>query len=249
MRGLWRVGLVATFSLVSAVACEETERPTLGHSHDDPEDLDDEDRDDDYDDEYHYDDEDHQDDGEDAPSDDEDAPSDDADEDDDAPSDEEDAPSDDVVVSTQRTQVPDEIVGTWNDGAFDFATWESYREQTWCGRSAAPTREAMVFEQSGDATYYRYECLYNFYEKLEEAEGTVAFHDDGTFTFAPRAGRRRYFEWRRSEANEDRPLTAAELVDPDLAGTRKYAYDGTTTPVTMRITVPSSAPYNWYKQR
>lgn len=72
-------------------------------------------------------------------------------------------------------------------------------------------------------------------------------HDDGTFTFYPLSGRKRFHDFRHSEQNVDRSLTAEELVDTDIAGTRAYTYDP-SSPSKLQIRVPSSAPYNWYKQ-
>lgn len=151
-------------------------------------------------------------------------------------------------IGTPRTQVPDELVGAWDDGALDFTTWENYREGYWAGRNAAPTREAMVFSKNGDAKFYRYEFALNVYEELIDCEGTVAFHGDGTFTFYPVSGRKRFHDFSYSPQSVDRALTADELVSPDLAGTRAYAYIAGSAPASVQITVPSSAPYRWYKK-
>jgi hypothetical protein len=84
----------------------------------------------------------------------------------------------------------------------------------------------MVFSKNGDAKFYRYEFAFNFYEELIDCEGSVAFHGDGTFTFYPVSGRKRFYDSRHSEQNVDRALTAAELTDPKLAGKRAYAIVG-----------------------
>lgn len=150
-------------------------------------------------------------------------------------------------TSGQRTEVPSELVGAWHTGAFDFALWESYREGYYAGRNAVPSREAMVFQKDGSAKFYRYEFAFNLYEELIDCEGTVAFHGDGTFTFYPARGRKRFNDFRHSEQNTDRALNAAELASPKLAGRRAYAYAIASEPARLQITVPSSAPYNWYK--
>jgi hypothetical protein len=149
---------------------------------------------------------------------------------------------------TPRTKVPDELVGTWEDGSLDFTLWESYREGYYSSRNSAATREAMVFEKNGNARFYRYQHAYPFYEELIDCTGTVTFSDDGTFTFYPTKGRKRHFDRRYSPNNKDRSLTKDELKSTKLAGKRGYVYNGSTTPPSVRITVPSSAPYNWYKK-
>lgn len=106
----------------------------------------------------------------------------------------------------------------------------------------------MVFSKNGDAKFYRYEAAFNFYEELIDCVGTVAFHGDGTFTFYPVSGRKRFHDFRYSAQSVDRLLTAEELVLPKLAGTRAYAYIPGSAPETVQITVPSSAPYKWYKK-
>jgi len=147
----------------------------------------------------------------------------------------------------QKTEVPSELVGSWHTGAFDFVLWENYREGYYAGRNAVPSREAMVLRQDGSAKFYRYEFAFNFYEELIDCEGTVTFHGDGTFTFYPTRGRKRFNDFRHSEQSLDRALSAAELAAPKLAGRRAYAYVAGSEPPTLQITVPSSAPYNWYK--
>ncbi|HYF29519.1 MAG TPA: hypothetical protein VD993_00220 [Chitinophagaceae bacterium] len=147
-----------------------------------------------------------------------------------------------------RTEVPDELVGAWEHGTIDFTFWENYREGTWAGRNAVPTREAMIFNKNGDAKFYRYEFLFNFYEKLIDCTGTVTFNGDGTFTFYPTKGRKRFYHTQHPSKNYDRALTGNELNDPIIAGKRGYVYVGTSNPPSIRITVPTSAPYNWYKK-
>lgn len=151
-------------------------------------------------------------------------------------------------VDTPRTSVPDELVGAWQDGSLDFTLWEAYREGYYSSRNSAATREAMVFQKNGDAKFYRYEHAYPFYEELIDCTGTVTFNGDGTFTFYSTKGRKRYFDSRFSPNNKDRALTSDELKSAKLAGKRGYVYNGSTTPPSVRITVPSSAPYNWYKK-
>jgi hypothetical protein len=150
-------------------------------------------------------------------------------------------------TGVQRTEVPSELVGAWHTGAFDFALWENYREGYYAGRNAVPSREAMIFRKDGSAKFYRYEFAFNLYEELIDCEGTVAFPGDGTFVFFPVQGRKRFNDFRHSEQSADRALTAAELSAPKLAGRRAYAYASGSQPVTIQITVPSSAPYNWYR--
>jgi hypothetical protein len=150
--------------------------------------------------------------------------------------------------NSPRTEVPDELVGAWENGTIDFTFWENYKEGQWAGRNAIPTREAMVFSKNGDAKFYRYEFAFGMYEELIDCTGTVTFNGDGTFTFYPVKGRKRFFDTRHSPNNKDRALTAAELVMPKLAGKRGYVYNGATTPPSIRISVPTSAPYNWYKK-
>jgi hypothetical protein len=150
---------------------------------------------------------------------------------------------------TPMTDVPDELVGAWTSGSLDFALWEAYREGYWAGRNASPTREAMIFREDGSAKFYRYEFAFTLYEELVDCEGTVAFDDDGTFTFHPVRGRKRFYDSRYSAKNTDRALRADELSDPEWAGTRAYTYDPDSHPDAILIEVPSSAPYYWYRQR
>jgi hypothetical protein len=147
-----------------------------------------------------------------------------------------------------RTEVPDEMVGTWEHGYIDFVFWENYREGYWAGRNATPMREAMVLSKNGDAKYYRYEFAFTLYEELIDCTGTVTFNGDGTFTFYPKQGRKRFNDLHHSSNSKDRPLTSEELAAPKLAGKRGYTYNGSSDPISVRITVPSSAPYNWYKK-
>jgi hypothetical protein len=154
----------------------------------------------------------------------------------------------DPRAGTPRSEVPDEIVGAWEHGSIDFDLWENYREGYYAGRNAAPSREAMIMSKNGDAKFYRYEAASGFYEELIDCEGTVTFHGDDTFTFYPVKGRKRFYDTNYSGNNKDRALTSTELNDPKLAGKRRYAYIATSDPVALRITVPGSAPYNWYKK-
>lgn len=95
----------------------------------------------------------------------------------------------------------------------------------------------MIFNENGDAKFYRYEFAYNMYEELIDCTGTVTFNDDGTFTFYPQQGRKRFYDTHHSENNTDRALTSTELADPKLAGTRGYTYIGSSTPPAMQIIV------------
>ncbi|MDQ3291990.1 MAG: hypothetical protein M3Q05_11950 [Bacteroidota bacterium] len=152
-----------------------------------------------------------------------------------------------VNPDTPRTEVPDEIVGAWDDGSLDFVLWENYPEGYYAGRNAAPSREAMIFEKNGNAKFYRYEFALGLYEELIDCTGTVTFNNDGTFTFYPQKGRKRFFDTHHGN-HKDRALTSEELISPKLAGTRGYTYNGLSNPPSMRIKVPTSAPYNWYKK-
>ena len=147
-----------------------------------------------------------------------------------------------------RTDVPLELVGAWEHGYIDFALWENYPEGRYAGRDAIPSREAMIFTHDGYARFYRYEFARNMYEKLIDCTGTVAFNDDGTFTFYPIEGRKRYFDSHHNQNSYDRSLTNEELRDPIIAGKRGYVYDDSSEPNVIRITVPGSAPYNWYRK-
>jgi hypothetical protein len=152
------------------------------------------------------------------------------------------------TADAPRTEVPDELVGTWEHGSIDFALWENYKEGYYAGRNAVPSREAMVIRKNGDAKFYRYEFAFGLYEELIDCEGTVTV-GDGTFTFTPTKGRKRFYDTRHSPNNKDRPLTAEELTNPKLAGKRGYTPVANSDPPALRITVPSSAPYNWYKKK
>lgn len=145
-----------------------------------------------------------------------------------------------------RTPVPDQLVGSWADGSFDFELWENYPEGRWAGRDAVAVREAMVFQKNGDAKYYRYEKTYPIDEELVDCTGTVTFNDDGSFTFYPKAGRKRYYA-RLNSVKVDRPLTDTELTYPKIAGKRAYKYISSVNPPQIEIRVPYSAPYKWYK--
>src|SRR5688572_2744925 len=101
----------------------------------------------------------------------------------------------------------------------------------------------MVFSKNGDAKFYRYEFAFGLYEELIECTGTVTFNENGTFTFYPVSGRKRYYNTRHSENNTVKQLTGTALNDPRLAGTRGYTYINSSDPVVLRITVPGSAPY------
>ncbi|MGV3656521.1 MAG: hypothetical protein ACO1NX_01155 [Chitinophagaceae bacterium] len=150
--------------------------------------------------------------------------------------------------NTPRTEVPDELVGAWEHGYIDLALWENYPEGRYAGRDAIPSREVMIFTKNGDAKFYRYEFARNMYEELIDCTGTVTFNDDGTFTFYPVQGRKRFHDFNVDHRSVDRALTAAELGAPKLAGKRGYTYINSNIPPAMRITVPGSAPYNWYKK-
>lgn len=158
-------------------------------------------------------------------------------------------PAKDPPADQPRAHVPDEVVGSWEHGTIDFALWENYKPGRYAGRDAIPSREAMTIAKNGDAKFYRYQFALGLYEELIDCEGTVTFPGDGTFTFRPVKGRKRFYDTRHSANNKDRPLTEAELKDPKLAGKRRYEYLASSDPVALRITVPSSAPYNWYKKR
>lgn len=154
----------------------------------------------------------------------------------------------DIPVDPPVTEVPDELAGAWEHGSIDFDLWENYQEGYYAGRNAAPSREAMIFKINGDAKFYRYEYAFGLYEELIDCTGTVTFNNDGTFTFYPKKGRKRFYNSRHPENNTDKPLTTSQLADPKLAGKRAYTYNGSTNPPVMQITVPGSAPYNWYKK-
>lgn len=160
-----------------------------------------------------------------------------------------DRPAANPPADPPRTEVPGEFVGAWEHGSIDFARWENYKAGYYAGRNATPTREAMVFGKNGEAKFYRYEFAFGLYEELIDCEGTVAFNGDGTFTFSPLKGRKRFLDTRNPANNKDRALTVAELNDRKLAGTRRYTYLPSSDPVALRITVPGSAPYNWYRKQ
>lgn len=149
---------------------------------------------------------------------------------------------------TPRTEVPDELVGAWEHGTIDFTFWENYKQGQWAGRNAIPTREAMIFSKNGEAKFYRYEGLFNFYEELIDCTGTVTFNGDGTFTFYPVKGRKRFFDTQHAPNNKDRALTKDELAGPKLGGKRGYVYVANSTPQKIEIKVPTSAPYFWYRK-
>jgi hypothetical protein len=151
--------------------------------------------------------------------------------------------------NTPRTEVPDEFVGAWEAGYIDFELWENYPEGRWAGRDAIPSREAMIFKKNGDAKFYRYEFARNLYEELIDCEGTVTFNSDGSFTFYPVKGRKRFNDFTVPERTVDRALTSAELKDAKLAGKRGYTYLPSNEPVAIEIRVPGSAPYKWYKKQ
>jgi hypothetical protein len=157
-------------------------------------------------------------------------------------------PLDDPTPGSGGGNVPAELVGAWEYGYMDFDFWENYEEGRWAGRNAGPMREAMIFYGNGEARYYRYLFAFNLYEELIDCTGPVKFHDDGTFTFSPRQGRKRFHDFRHSSNSKDRALTSSELQDPKIAGKRGYTYIGDSDPPALQIKVPSSAPYNWYKK-
>jgi len=154
---------------------------------------------------------------------------------------------DSLPAGTPRTEVPAEFIGAWENGSIDLVFWENYREGYYAGRNATPSREAMIFYKNGEAKFYRYEFAYGLYEELIDCTGTVTFNSDGTFTFHPLKGRKRYYNTRYSGSNKDRALTDTELTQPKIAGKRGYEYISSNPPV-IRITVPGSAPYNWHKK-
>jgi hypothetical protein len=143
--------------------------------------------------------------------------------------------------------VPDEFVGAWENGPVDFVLWENYKQGYWAGRNASPLREAMVFYKNGEAKFYRYEFAFTAYEELIDCTGKVTFHGDGTFTFYPTKGRKRYYSTRHPEDSNDRPLTIEELKMPKIAGKRGYVF-AANKPGVIQVLVPGSAPYNWYKK-
>ena len=145
------------------------------------------------------------------------------------------------------SEIPDEFLGAWEHGSIDFVLWENYREGYYAGRNATPSREAMIFKKNGEARFYRYEFGFGMYEELIDCTGTVTFNDDGTFTFHPTSGRKRYYNTRYSANNKDRALTKEELANPKIAGKRGYSYSS-SNPSVIQITVPGSASYNWYKK-
>ena len=147
-----------------------------------------------------------------------------------------------------RAEVPAPLVGAWEHSSIYFKLWENYKEGHYAGRNATPMREAMIFRIDGTAKYYRYEFMFNLYEELIDCEGTVSFDGD-TVTFTPVKGRKRHIDTRHPANTRDRSLTDKELTDPKLAGKRKYEYIASSDPAVIRITVPSSAPYNWYRKQ
>lgn len=163
-----------------------------------------------------------------------------------APADKTPQPS--SAAAPPRTEVPDPLVGAWESSPIDFALWENYRTGQYAGRNAAPSREAMVFRKDGAAKFYRYEFAFTLYEELIDCEGTVVFRGDGTFTFYPVRGRKRFNDMSHSERTVDRALTDAELTSAELAGTRSYMHLPSSQPEAIQITVPSSAPYKWYRK-
>jgi hypothetical protein len=148
-----------------------------------------------------------------------------------------------------KAEVPAELVGAWEHGPIDFALWENYKPGYYAGRNAAPSREAMVIGKDGGAKFYRYEFAFGLYEELIDCEGAVTVGGDGTFTFTPTKGRKRHLDTRYPPNNKDRALTAEELKAPKLAGKRAYARVASSDPPALRITVPGSAPYNWYRKQ
>ncbi len=154
----------------------------------------------------------------------------------------------DSTGETPRTEVPDEIVGSWEHGYIDFEFWENYQEGYYAGRNSIPSREAMIFNKNGEAKFYRYEFAFTLYEELIDCTGTVTFNGDGTFTFYPQQGRKRFNDFSHDSNSVDRALTSEELSDPKIAGKRGYTYISSSDPEALEITVPGSAPYYWYKK-
>ena len=105
----------------------------------------------------------------------------------------------------------------------------------------------MVIYKNGKARFYRYEFAFGMYEELIDCTGTETFNNDGTFTFYPDGGRKRYYDTRYSANNKDRALTGKELESPKIAGKRGYNYNNSSNPPVIQITVPGSTSYNWYK--
>lgn len=64
----------------------------------------------------------------------------------------------------------------------------------------------------------------------------------------PFMGRKHFYDTRHSSNNADRALTTTELADPKIAGTRGHSYFSSSDLPAIQITVPGSAPYNWYKK-
>ena len=77
-----------------------------------------------------------------------------------------------------------------------------------------------------------YDRSVGMYEELINCFGTITFNDDGTFIFHPNSGRKRYYNARYSTNNKDRALKSEEFEIPTV----------------IQITVPGSAPYNWYRK-
>jgi hypothetical protein len=153
-----------------------------------------------------------------------------------------------AIASGMEMEVPDEMVGAWENGSIDFQLWENYREGYYAGRNAVPSREAMVINKDGSAKFYRYEFAFGAYEELIDCEGTISFSNQGIFTFYATKGRKRYINLRYAAKNTDRPLNKGELASPRITGKRAYRYSVASGSPVVQITVPGSAPYNWYRK-
>lgn len=123
--------------------------------------------------------------------------------------------SNDVIVpNTPRTEVPDELVGSWLSGSFAMSNWWSYNGSQYAGNPY--TRSvAFKFDKNGTAEFYLAIATFNGSCRTEGFtyfKGTVAF-DEGaqSFTFHPQKGNFRGFYSCSPTSNFNRPATASEL--------------------------------------